>query len=357
MLSLVPLAGAIAAGNTVVLKPSNDSRASTELLVKLIRTYCDPYIVQCVGSEIPGDGVDVMQTLLKQKFDHIFFTGSAKVGKIVASAAAETLTPTTLELGGKNPVVVTECADLNIAAKQCMWGRTINCGQQCIAPEYVICHESRIDEFLESCKYWASHFVPDATIEGSMARIGGPLNRMAGIAKMLDDANSGIASDKVICGGKYDVKTRMVEPTVIKCGCEDSPMMQNELFAPILCVLPYAALSEAVEMIRSKPKPLSMYIFSRTASKTRVLLDNTQAGGVTVNGVLTHCAHDCLPFGGVGDSGYGRYHGRYTVECFQREKPVLQKTRGVGDCGLITDPALLYLPNAKWKVSAMRLLC
>ena len=160
MLSLVPLAGAIAAGNTVVLKPSNESAVSTALLVKLLRQYCDPRVVQCVGSEVKGDGIDVIQTVLKEKFDMIFFTGSTSVGKIVARAAAENLTPTVLELGGKNPVVVTDCADLNIAAKQCMWGRTINCGQQCIAPEYVICHESRADRFMELCKTWANRFVP-----------------------------------------------------------------------------------------------------------------------------------------------------------------------------------------------------
>ena len=360
MLSLVPLAGAIAAGNTVVLKPSNESAVSTALLVKLLRQYCDPRVVQCVGSEVKGDGIDVMQTVLKEKFDMIFFTGSTSVGKIVARAAAENLTPTVLELGGKNPVVVTDCADLNIAAKQCMWGRTINCGQQCIAPEYVICHESRADRFMELCKTWANRFVPDASVDGAMARIGGPnpASRMAKIGKMLDDAKSGVEGDQIICGGGYDVTRRMVEPTVVKCASEKSPFMNAELFAPILCVLPYKTLGQAVDLIRSKPKPLSMYVFSRTASKTRILIDNTHAGGVTVNGTLTHCAHDGLPFGGVGESGFGRYHGRYSVDCFQREKPVLQKTRGLGflGFGLITDPPLVYSPPAEWKTRVARMV-
>jgi len=356
LLSLVPLAGALAAGNTVVLRPSNDSRASTDLLVKLIRSYCDPHVVQAVGSEIAGNGVNVMQVLLKQKFDFIFFTGSTKVGKIVAGAAAETLTPTALELGGKNPVVVTDCADINIAAKQCIWGRTINCGQQCIAPEFVLCHESVVDEFTDSCKYWVQRFVPDASVEGSMTRIGGPSGRMDHIAKMLDALKLGRSGDQLVCGGGYNVNTRMVEPTVVLCEKDASPLMQDELFAPILCVLPYSTLDEVIDVIRSKPKPLTMYIFSRTAAKTRFILDNTHAGGVTVNGTLTHCGHDSLPFGGVGDSGSGRYHGKYSVECFQREKPVLQKMRGLGDFGIVSDPALLYLPHRKWKVRAMKML-
>jgi len=356
MLSLVPLAGAIAAGNTVILKPSNDSRASTTLLVKLVRECCDPRVVQCVGGEIPGNGVDVMQSLLKQKFDFIFFTGSSKVGKIVARAAAENLTPTVLELGGKNPVVVTDCADISLAAKQCMWGRIINCGQQCIAPEYVICHESQIDAFLRACKSWARKFVPDASVEGSMARIGGPASRMTDVARMLDDANMGVGGDRVVHGGVYDIKTRMVEPTVVRCDAKSSPLLQDELFAPILCVVPYSNITDAIDMIRSKPKPLTMYIFSRSSKKIRMLLDNTHAGGVTVNGALMHCAHDELPFGGVGDSGYGRYHGRHSVECFQREKSVLQKTRDVGDFGLVTDLPLVYLPHATWKTRVARLV-
>jgi len=291
---------------------------------------------------------------LKQKFDFIFFTGSSKVGKIVARAAAENLTPTVLELGGKNPVVVTDCADINLAAKQCMWGRIINCGQQCIAPEYVMCHESQIDAFLSACKSWANVFVPDASIEGSMARIGGPNSRMADVAKLLDGARKNIGGDIIVHGGSYDVKTRMVEPTVIRCDSSASPLLQEELFAPILCVLPYSDLTDAINMIRSRPKPLTMYIFSRSSKKIRLLLDNTHAGGVTVNGALMHCAHDELPFGGVGESGYGRYHGRYSVECFQREKSVLQKTRDVGDFGIITDPPLVYLPHAAWKTRVAR---
>lgn len=357
LLSLVPVAGAIAAGNAVVLKPSNDSKASTALLVKLVREYCDPRVVQCVGSEVPGNGVDVMQTVLKEKFDVIFFTGSSKVGKIVARAAAENLTPCILELGGKNPVVVTDCADVDLAAKQCVWGRVINCGQQCISPEYVLCHESRCDEFERMCSKWAAKFVPDVTLNGAMARIGGPdpESRMKAIAKLIDDAKAGVAGDTVVYGGTYDVKRRLVEPTVIKCG-EKSPFMEAELFAPILCVHSYKTLGQAVDTIQAQMKPLTMYVFSRSAKKTRFLLDNTHAGGVTVNGTLTHCAHDRLPFGGVGDSGYGRYHGRYSVECFQREKPVLQKTRW-GRClglGLLSDPSFLYSPQAEWKTKCVR---
>ena len=356
MLSLVPLAGAIAAGNTVILKPSNDSRASATLLVKLVRESCDPRVVQCVGAEIPGNGIDVMQCLLKQKFDFIFFTGSSKVGKIVASAAAENLTPTVLELGGKNPVVVTDCADINLAAKQCMWGRMINCGQQCIAPEYVLCHESQVQAFQDACKHWANVFVPDASIEGSMARMGGPQGRMADVAKMLNDLRDAKihADEYIVHGGACDVNSRMVEPTIVRCKTSTSPLLQEELFAPILCVLAYSDLKDAIDVIRSKPKPLTMYIFSRSSEKVRMLLDNTHAGGVTVNGTLMHCAHDELPFGGVGASGYGRYHGRYSVECFQREKAVLQKTRDVGDFGLITDPPLVYLPHAAWKTRVAR---
>ncbi len=360
MLSLVPLAGAIAAGNTVVLKPSNESRASAVLLTELVREYCDPRIVQVVGAEVPGNGVDVMQTVLAETFDVIFFTGSSKVGKIVARAAAENLTPTVLELGGQNPVVVTDCADCSLAAKQCVWGRVINCGQQCIAPEYVLCHASRVDAFAKLCAKWIESFVPDASKDGSMSRMGGPNPeaRMENIAKLLENAKKGANGDEVVCGGEYDIKTRMVEPTIIKCANNRSPFLRGELFAPILCILPYHTIGEAVDICRSRPKPLSMYVFSRTPAKTRFIIDNTYSGGVTVNGTMWHCAHDGLPFGGVGNSGIGSYHGRYSVECFQRTKPVLQKTRGLDFLGFgtVTDPPVFYLPHASWKTRLMRMV-
>jgi aldehyde dehydrogenase (NAD+) len=352
-LTLGVAAGAVAAGCNVVLKPSADVPASSNLLADLVARYLDPRVVSVVGQRIPGDGVDAMQALLKERFDFIFFTGSTRVGAIVAKSAAETLTPCALELGGKNPTFVTASADLSIAAKQIAWGRTLNCGQQCIAPEYVLCHRSALDAFVEKLRYWINELIPDPYADGAMGRIVEKDAAMARVASLLETAKLGARGERVACGGGYDAERRVAEPTVVVCGW-DSDLMREEAFAPILCVVPYDDLQEATAMVRRRPKPLAMYVFSRDAAEQRAILDNTTAGGVSVNGVLYHAGHSALPFGGVGESGAGAYHGKHSIECFQHRKPVLKKWRGIGDGGVVTDPFFVYGPHDGIKRKLLR---
>ena len=349
------IAGAIAAGNNVILKPSTDAPISSRLLTDLLVRYVDPRLVSVVGPNIPGDGVDVMSALLAEKFDFIFFTGSTRVGSIIAQRAAENLTPCALELGGKNPVFVTQTSDISIAAKQCIWGRNLNSGQQCIAPEYVVCHESVLHQFTMELQHWIDVLIHKADAEGTSCRgrEGGStsghrlLNRVTSFLGKV-----GTRGENFVCGDGSQ-SANGVEPTVVVCGW-DSDLMVEEMFCPILCVIPYDDLRTAVAHVRTRPKPLSLYIFSTSRTEQRIILDNTTAGGVTINGVVYHAGHAALPFGGVGESGVGSYHGEHSITCFQNRKPVLQKWRGIGDQGLLTDPFFVYGPHKGIKLNLLR---
>lgn len=363
------VAGAVAAGNNVILKPSLDVPASTRLLADLFARYVDPRVVTVAGHGIPGDGVDVMNALLAEKFDFIFFTGSTRIGSIVAQRAAAKLTPYALELGGKNPVFVTPTADLSLAAKQCVWGRTLNCGQQCIAPEYVLCHRSVLDEFTDQLRRWTRELLPDPFAEGAMGRLVGPSSSSSSASSSLSsgggrDATGRVAAllgkigtrgETLVCGGGFNAAQRAVEPTVVICGW-DSELMLEEMFCPVLCVIPYDDLRSAAAEVRARPKPLTCYVFSSDRGEQRTILDNTTAGGVTVNGVLYHVGHSGLPFGGVGESGIGAYHGRHSIDCFQHRKPVLQKWRGMEDDGVFTDPFFVYGPHKGVKLKLLRMV-
>ena len=359
------VAGAVAAGNNVILKPSNDVPRSSALLFELFKRYVDPRVVSVIGPGIPGDGADVVTDLLRQKLDFVFFTGSTRVGSIIARKAAETLTPCALELGGKNPVFVDATADLSLAAKQCVWGRALNCGQQCIAPEYVLCPRSKLDAFVDNLRRWTQTLIPDPYAEGAMGRLvgwnaapgagaaNGARRASARVAALLETARGGKHGEKVVCGGGMDATRGVVEPTVVVCGW-DSPLMREEMFAPILCVVPYDDLFEAAARTRALAKPLALYVFSRDREFVRYVLDNTTAGGVTVNGVLYHVGHGALPFGGVGESGVGAYHGEHSVRCFSHEKPTLRKWRDCLDGGLLTDPFFVYGPHDGIKKTLLR---
>ena len=361
------VAGAVAAGNNVILKPSLDVPRSTQLLADLFAKYVDPAVVSVVGHGIPGDGIDTVNALLSETFDYVFFTGSTRVGAIVAQRAAAKLTPYTLELGGKNPVFVTPTADLSLAAKQCVWGRNVNCGQQCISPEYVLCHRSVLEEFTNQVRRWTRELIPDPFADGAMGRlVGGNKQQggVSGVATVGRDAMGRVAAllgkigtrgETLVCGGGFNAAQRAVEPTTVICGW-DSELMLEEMFCPILCVIPYDDLRDAAAQVRARPKPLSLYLFSRSRAEQRTIIDNTTAGGVTVNGVLYHAGHSSLPFGGVGESGIGAYHGRHSIDCFQHRKPVLQKWRDVGDGGALTDPFFVYGPHDGIKMKLLRLV-
>ncbi|HYK04233.1 MAG TPA: aldehyde dehydrogenase family protein [Thermoanaerobaculia bacterium] len=311
-LTLGPLVSAIAAGNCVMIKPSEMTPASTACMKRILADLFDEDEV----AVIEGDA-SVAEALLRKKFDHIFFTGSPAVGKIVMKAAAEHLTSVTLELGGKSPAIVDASANLTEAARRIAWGKFLNCGQICIAPDYALVHESVRDEFL--AKLRASL---DSHGEASAAR-GWLVNdrHAARVKRLIDTAVEQGAT--VVMGGTGS--GRDLAPTVLADVPPDAPVMQEEIFGPILPVITYRTLDEAFAIINAREHPLVLYIFSRTKSAVSEILRRTRAGGTTVNQTLVHFYQLELPFGGVGNSGVGKSHGFHGFEAFSNPRGLLEQ--------------------------------
>jgi aldehyde dehydrogenase (NAD+) len=333
-LLLVPMLGAIAAGNNCILKSSVISRHTCELLGELIPKYMDPRVVSIIGPGYDRDRL-CMEALLQERFDYVFFTGNPDIGKMVMRACADNLTPCSLELGGKNPVIVAEDADVWLAAKRTLWGRMMNAGQQCISPDYVLIDRKLLPKFEEACQYYIKRFY------GSM-KLGNIVSdrHMARLSGILDSHGG-----KVIAGGKYNTKERYIEPTVVLVKDVHSSLMKDETFGPILAVLPVDSLDEALDIVNSREKPLSLYIYTKSDATAHKITHQTSSGGVTVNAVVWHAGHPELPFGGVGHSGMGRgYHGEYTFLTFTHQKPVLVKDSPSWWNGALVDPFLIYPP-------------
>jgi aldehyde dehydrogenase (NAD+) len=309
-LSLGPLVSAVAAGNCVILKPSEMTPASSACMKQLLAELFDESEVAVVE----GDAT-VAEALLRKKWDHIFFTGSPAVGKIVMRAAAEYLTPVTLELGGKSPVIVDETADLDEAAKKVAWGKYFNCGQICIAPDYVLVHEKVRAPFLEKLRT-SIDSLGDAS-RGVLVNE----RHASRVKRLLDTAVAGGA--EVVTGG--ELRDRTLTPTVLTNVAIDAPVMQEEIFGPILPVLTFRNLDEAFASIAAREKPLVLYIFSRSRRVIRRILRATTAGGTVVNQTLMHFYELSLPFGGVGQSGMGKAHGFYGFEAFSNPRGVLDQ--------------------------------
>ncbi len=309
-LTLSPLISAVAAGNCVILKPSEMTPASTACMKRILADLFDEDEV----AVIEGDA-SVAEALLRKKFDHIFFTGSPAVGKIVMRAAAEHLTSVTLELGGKSPAIVDASANLTEAARRIAWGKFLNCGQICIAPDYVLVHESVRDEFLAKLRV-------SLTSHGDAAR-GWLVNdrHAARVKRLIDTAVERGAS--VVIGGTGS--GRDLAPTVLADVPPDAPVMQEEIFGPILPIVTYRTLDDAFAIVNAKEHPLVLYIFSRTKSAVREINRRTRAGGTTVNQTLVHFYQLELPFGGVGNSGVGKSHGFHGFEAFSNARGVLEQ--------------------------------
>ncbi|WP_462413415.1 aldehyde dehydrogenase [Neobacillus sp. Marseille-QA0830] len=313
-LAVAPLIGAIAAGNCAIIKPSELTPATSELLGKLIsELFPEEYIAVIEG------GVETSQALLNEKFDYIFFTGSVPVGRIIMEAAAKHLTPVTLELGGKSPCIVHEDANIKLAAKRIAWGKFTNAGQTCIAPDYLYLHKSIKDEFLRQFRETISELYgaeplnnPDFTHIVSERHF----NRLTAF---LDNGT-------VAIGGKTKPDALMIEPTLLTNITWDDPVMQDEIFGPILPVLEYSHLTEVVQGIHQHPKPLALYIFTEDSSVQQQVLDSVSFGGGCVNDTVYHFVSPHLPFGGVGSSGIGSYHGKGSFETFSHKKSVLKQT-------------------------------
>ena len=314
-LLVAPMAAALAAGNAVVAKPSELVPETSRVLSELLRANLDPEAIAVVEG-----GVDVSTALLDQRWDHIFFTGSTAVGKVVAKAAAEHLTPTVLELGGKSPAIVTADSDLDLAAHRMAWGKFLNAGQTCIAPDYVLVDTSRKEQLVDALVRAIGEFYGDnPTSSSDLTQVVNErhLQRLQGL---LDGHGGAVA-----CGGVVDAETRKIEPTVIVDPDPDAGLMQEEIFGPVLPVLGVDDIEEAIAFINGREKPLALYVFTDDQAQAEDVIEATSSGGVCVNHTLFHITPPALPFGGVGASGQGRYHGKAGFEEFSNLKPVLHK--------------------------------
>ncbi|MDZ7675960.1 MAG: aldehyde dehydrogenase family protein [Acidimicrobiales bacterium] len=331
-LLVAPMAASLAAGNAVVAKPSELAPETSRVLSQLLRAHLDPEAVAVIEG-----GVDVSTALLDQQFDHIFFTGSTAVGKVVAKAAAEDLTPTVLELGGKSPAIVTADAHVDIAAHRMAWGKFLNAGQTCIAPDYVLVDRSRKDALVDALVSAIEEFYgDDATTSSDFTQIVNErhVQRLQGLL-----AGHG---GTVVCGGELNADTRKLEPTIIVDPDPDSALMQEEIFGPVLPIVAVDDLDEAIAFVNGRPKPLALYVFSDERDEADAVVDATSAGGVCVNHTLFHITPPDLPFGGVGASGHGRYHGKAGFDEFSNHKPVLRKP-------IKPEVSMMYPPYTKLK--------
>jgi len=334
-LLLAPLVGAIAAGNAAVLKPSEVTPHTSAALGQAVADYLDPEAVAVVEGGVPET-----QALLAERFDHIFYTGNGRVGRIVMQAAAKHLTPVTLELGGKSPCIVDADVDVDVAARRIAWGKFLNAGQTCVAPDYLLVHEDREAELVAALERTVREFYgDDPRASADYARIVSPRHHER-LAKLLDGLD-------VAFGGQVDPESRYIAPTVVRNVAGDSPLMQEEIFGPILPVLRVPDVESAVEIVRRGDKPLALYVFTRDAEVEQAVVRGTSSGGVCVNGTLWHLANPAMPFGGVGESGMGAYHGRHTFETFSHRKPVLTK-------GWRFDPRVLYPPYSRLKTALVK---
>jgi aldehyde dehydrogenase (NAD+) len=336
-LVVYPLVGAIAAGNCAVVKPSEVAPATSAIIARLVREYLDGDCIRVVEG-----GVNETSALLAERFDHIFYTGNGAVGRIVMEAAAKHLTPVTLELGGKSPCIVDSSADLDVAVKRITWGKFFNAGQTCVAPDYILAHESVHDEVVNRLKSTIRDFYGDDPKKSpDFARIVNERHHRR-LMKL-------IGSGKAAVGGVADESTRYIAPTVLVDVAPDSPVMGEEIFGPILPVLRVKNVSEAISFVNARPKPLALYVFAGDRDVQRQVIDRTSSGGATINHAWLHLAVPGLPFGGVGESGMGAYHGRTTFETFTHRKSVLTKPTAV-------DPALMYPPYTEAKSKWIRRL-
>lgn len=336
-LTLVPLISAIAAGNNCILKPSELSSKTSNILAHLINTNFDPAFLHVVE----GDA-STTQQLLTYSFDKIFFTGSTTVGKVVAKAAAEHLTPVTLELGGKSPCVVLADSDLTIAAQRIAWGKCLNAGQTCVAPDYVLVERSKYGHFLSELKVQMNKIIGPKPLESeSYTRIinGRHFDRLL---KLIDP-------DKIYSGGASNPTENFIEPTILRDIKFSDEIMKEEIFGPLLPVIPFDQIDEIITEIKRRPRPLAFYVFGKNNKVISRFLQEISFGGGAINDVIMHLSNSRLPFGGVGASGMGAYHGEYGFKAFSHYKSVLKKPFWL-------ELPIKYAPYKNWKLKLIRWL-
>jgi aldehyde dehydrogenase (NAD+) len=314
-LLIEPLIGAISAGNCAVLKPSELTPTVANIVSEIINTTFRRYYIHCVEGT-----VETNTSLLNVPFDYIFFTGSQEVGKIVMKAAANNLIPVTLELGGKSPVIVDETANLREAATRIAWGKAVNAGQTCVAPDYVYVHENVKKEFLRELKSSFNRlYGKDIKLNKNYGKIVNHkhFERLMNILRK--------DQDWIEWGGTFDATKLFLEPTILLIPDREAASMQEEIFGPILPILTYIDIKDVIKEIKLQPKPLALYLFSQNSDVENKVLNNTSSGGVCINDTITHVANPYLPFGGIGSSGIGSYHGKQSYLTFSHNKSILKK--------------------------------
>jgi aldehyde dehydrogenase (NAD+) len=334
-LTFGPLVSAIAAGNTAIIKPSEMTPNSADLMSKIVKDVFNEDEVALIQGE-----VETSTALLELPFNHIFFTGSPNVGKIVMKAAAKNLASVTLELGGKSPTIIDTTANLDKAAKKIIWGKFLNAGQICVSPDYVLIDEIIKQKFLEACKKWLHHFYTDQPQNSdSFARIV-TQKHFERLNSHIENAKSLNATIEV--GAEVDATTKFISPTIVSNLKDEASLLQEEIFGPILPIVTYNNLDEAVDYINSKARPLALYIYSKSKKNTNKVIKNTRAGGTCINNNIIHYANHNLPFGGINNSGIGKSHGYYGFKAFSNKRAVVkQHTFGITE--------LLFPPYTNYK--------
>ncbi|WP_425446157.1 aldehyde dehydrogenase [Dethiothermospora halolimnae] len=313
-LTIAPLIGAIAAGNCSILKPSEYSNYTSEIIYNIIKENFDEGFVAVIKG-----GREVNEKLLNENFDYIFFTGSIPVGKIVMEAAAKNLTPVTLELGGKSPCIVDKDIDTKLAARRIVWGKFLNAGQTCVAPDYLLVHEDTKDKLIKDMKEIINEFYGDNPKESpDYPRI---INK-----KHLDRLSNLLNSGNILVGGETDKESLYIEPTIIDNVSWEDSVMADEIFGPILPIIEYRNIEEVIEMVNSYYKPLALYLFSNNKLNIDKIKGNIPFGGGCINDTIVHLASPYMPFGGVGSSGMGSYHGKASFDTFSHKKSILKKS-------------------------------
>lgn len=339
-LTLLPTIGAVAAGNCVVIKPSELAPA----ISKWLATYLPKYVDNERIVVIEGAVAETTE-LLKQRFDLIFYTGNPTVARLVADAAAKTLTPTVLELGGKSPVIVDRTVNMDVAVKRIAFGKFTNCGQTCIAPDHVYVHKDILEEFVSRMKECIKAFygeTPKNSKDYSRIIASRHATRIQGLI-------NSVSKEAVIFGGEVDVDDRYVAPTLILNPAQDSEIMREEIFGPVMPIVSFSDTQSIVDIINSQEKPLAIYLFSTDKATVKLFTQMTSSGSLVINETLSHGTCREIPFGGVGNSGYGNYYGKYSFNTFTHEKGIFQRT-------MLPDPYIKYPPYTSTSVSIIAAL-
>ncbi|NLB90278.1 MAG: aldehyde dehydrogenase [Clostridiales bacterium] len=328
-----PVIGAISAGNTMVVKPSNYAPETSHVIAKILgETFPAQYVCVVEG------GRQQNSALLEQRFDYIFFTGSPAVGKIVMESAAKNLTPVTLELGGKSPVIVDETANIPLAARRIAFGKVLNAGQTCVEPDYLLIHSSVKDAFVKAFAEALEKFFPKGDYASMVTII---------TQKHYERIKGLMEGEKILLGGRYEDERRFIEPTLIDGVTLDSPIMKEEIFGPLLPMMTFDHLEEGINVIHSMEKPLALYLFSTNKENQQKILDSCSFGGGCINDVIMHFVNPKLPFGGVGHSGMGSYHGKKSFETFSHYRSVFKQSSKI-------DLPIRYMPYTRKKDALIR---